>query len=81
MYHVGLTSIAVDGQILRVKYSGADSTLERFSITSFEPILGNWKVELESADGAVPYAHAQDEVDMKIQYRGEKSPVVTVSSG
>jgi len=68
----GLTTVDIDGQVLRVKYSGDQSTLERFSITSFDPILGNWKVELESADG--------DEVLMKIQYRGEKSPVVTVSS-
>jgi len=76
----GLTTVEVDGQTLRIKYSGADSALERFSITSFEPILGNWKVELESTDGAVPYAHAQDEVLMKVQYRGEKSPVVTILS-
>ena len=76
----GLTTVDIDGQVLRVKYSGDQSTLERFSITSFDPILGNWKVELESADGIVPFAHAQDEVLMKIQYRGEKSPVVTVSS-
>ena len=76
----GLSTVEIDGQVLRVKYSGVDSTLERFSITSFEPILGNWKVELESADGSIPYAHAEDEVLMKVQYRGEKSPVVTVSS-
>jgi hypothetical protein len=76
----GLTSVNIDGQVLRIKYSGEDSTLERFSITSFDPILGNWKVELESADGVVPYAHAQEDILMKIQYRGEKSPVITVSS-
>ncbi len=76
----GLTSVDVDGQVLRVKYSGSDSALERFSITSFDPILGDWKVELESEEGVVPFAHAQDEVLMKVQYRGEKSPVVSVTS-
>jgi len=76
----GLNTVEIDGQVLRVKYSGEGSTLERFSITSFDPILGDWKVELESADGVVPYAYAQDDVLMKIQFRGEKSPVVTVSS-
>ncbi|RZW38573.1 MAG: hypothetical protein EX263_13985, partial [Flavobacteriaceae bacterium] len=46
----GLESIPYGDQILRVKYSGADNALERFSITSIDPIVGKWTVSLESED-------------------------------
>ena len=40
----GLTSIMYGDQVLRVKYSGADNALERFSITSIDPITQSWTV-------------------------------------
>ena len=50
----GLASVQYDGQSLRVKYSGPDSTLERFSITSINLIVGDWIVTLETEDGFIP---------------------------
>jgi len=76
----GLTSIDIDGQIYRVKYSGYENSLERFSITSFDPIIGNWKVELESEQGIVQQAHASTDIEVKVKYRGEKSEIVTMVS-
>ncbi|PIN97863.1 MAG: hypothetical protein COU45_00670, partial [Nitrosopumilus sp. CG10_big_fil_rev_8_21_14_0_10_33_7] len=42
----GLTSIEYEDQIIRVKYSGSDSPLERFSITSVDPLVDNWIISL-----------------------------------
>ena len=36
------------GDKFRVRYSGTNDTLERFSITSVDPIVGTWKVEIDS---------------------------------
>ncbi len=49
-----LYSVILDGQIYRIRYSGADSPLERFSITSFDPVIGDWKVEIISDDSLLP---------------------------
>ena len=65
----GLYSVEVDGQIYRVKYSGADNVLERFSITSIDPIVGDWIVQLETHDDYIPQAHAMADTAMKIKYR------------
>ena len=75
-----LDSVLIDGQIYRVRYSGADSTLERFAITSFDPIVGEWSVELESQDDIIQYASAAEEMSLKVKYRAERSPLVTVRS-
>jgi len=75
-----LDSVILDGQIYRVRYSGADSPLERFSITSFDPVIGDWKVEIEPETGLVPFASAEDDMLLKIKYRAVRSPLITVSS-
>jgi uncharacterized membrane protein YgcG len=62
-------SIELDGQIYRIRYSGQDSPLERFSITSINPIVGTWSVTLESDDGIIPEASAIKDVYLKIKYR------------
>ena len=41
------SNISLDGTNYLVYYSGGNSTLERFSITSLQPITGDWKVLLE----------------------------------
>ncbi|MEC4849292.1 MAG: hypothetical protein RI100_08910, partial [Nitrosarchaeum sp.] len=75
----GLTSIEYDDQIIRVRYSGPDSSLERFSITSVDPILEHWTVSLETSDGIVPQAQALKDMSIKVKYRIH-SESITVSS-
>src|SRR3970282_491267 len=75
----GIDSVIIDGHIYRVRYSGADSPLERFSITSLDSVLGQWDVTIE--DNSMFTAAAAVDVDIvqeKVQYRAERSPIVTV---
>jgi len=73
-------SVEIDGQVYRVRYSGQDSPLERFSITSVDPIEGTWNVSLESDSGIIPEAHAIENVHLKMKYRPTYLKLVTVSS-
>ena len=79
-YRGGLESVVIDGQILRVRYSGPDNPLERFSITSYYPIIGNWSVQLEEHKIFGQSASAQTEGWLKKKYRTEHNLIVTVSS-
>ncbi|KKN40891.1 hypothetical protein LCGC14_0729130, partial [marine sediment metagenome] len=63
-----IDSILLDGQIFRVRYSGADSPLERFSITSLDGVAGDWKVEMLPEDGIIPYAEAMIEAEENNDY-------------
>ncbi|NQV39459.1 MAG: hypothetical protein HQ505_02810, partial [Nitrosopumilus sp.] len=75
----GLESVPYGEQILRIKYSGSDNVLERFSITSIDPIIGQWNVSLESDDEFVQEAHASEDPTVKIKYRYH-SETITVKS-
>jgi hypothetical protein len=75
-----LDSIVIDSQIYRVRYSGPDSPLERFSITSFDGVAGEWKVLLEKSGKFVAFASDDSEILVKVKYRAETSPLVTVRS-
>ena len=77
----GLDSVIIDSQIYRVKYSGADNILERFSITSLDSVAGDWKVELVAEDSMIPYAEAEAETMLTIKYRAESGGFVRVNSG
>jgi hypothetical protein len=72
-------SIEINGQIFRVRYSGQDSPLERFSITSVDPIEGIWSVSLES-DSILPEAHASEDTLIKIKYRTMFAKPITLTS-
>lgn len=73
-------SVEINGQVYRVRYSGQDSPLERFSITSVDPIEGTWSISLESDSGIIPEAHAIENVQLKIKYRPTYLKLITVSS-
>jgi hypothetical protein len=73
-------SVELDGQIYRIRYSGSNSPLERFSITSIDPIVGTWSVTLESDEGVVPEAQALEDVQLKAKYRATYTKLVTVAS-
>ncbi|WP_371505114.1 hypothetical protein [Nitrosopumilus adriaticus] len=75
----GLESVPYGDQILRVRYSGADNALERFSITSIDPIIGQWTVTLENEDDLIQQAHAADDTIVKVKYRYH-SEIITVKS-
>jgi hypothetical protein len=75
----GLASIEYEDQIIRVRYSGPDSPLERFSITSIDPILEHWTVSLETSDEIVPQAQAMKDLSVKVKYRIH-SETITVYS-
>jgi len=74
----GIDSVLIDGHMYRVRYSGDDSPLERFSITSLDSVLGEWNVTIE--DNSMFTAAAAEDVSIKVQYRAERSPLVTVES-
>ncbi|HJW19600.1 MAG TPA: LamG-like jellyroll fold domain-containing protein [Candidatus Nitrosotalea sp.] len=61
-------SIVIGDQIYRVRYSGSTSQLERFSITSVDPIIGQWKMEIDSQDGSISQDHTIDNVFLKVKY-------------
>jgi hypothetical protein len=73
----GIDSVLVDGHIYRVRYSGVDSPLERFSITSLDSVLGKWNVEIDDKEGKF-VAFAENDIPIKVQYRAERSVMVTV---
>jgi len=72
-----IKSITVGDQIYRVRYSGPANPLERFSITSIDPILGQWQVEIDSQDGLIPQAHAMKDAFFKIKYRAQPTPFIS----
>jgi len=72
----GIDSVLIDGHIYRVRYSGENSPLERFSITSLDSVLGDWKVKI--IENSEFLAAAAEDVPIKVQYRAERSPMVTV---
>ena len=53
-------SVLVDGQVYRIRYSGIDNVIERFSITSIDPIVGDWQVNKEARSGIIPGVSAEE---------------------
>ncbi|MCV0393625.1 MAG: hypothetical protein K5790_10125, partial [Nitrosopumilus sp.] len=76
----GLTSIIYGDQVLRIRYSGADNALERFAITSIDPIVDQWTISLETQDGALQEAHATPEPIIKIKYRYHSETITVFSN-
>jgi len=75
----GIQSVEHSGIIYRVKYSGVDSPLERFSITSVDQVGTNWNITLESMDDFIPQAYAMEDIHLKVKYR-TISYLITVGS-
>ena len=74
-----IQSVTIDEQIYRIRYSGPDNALERFTITSIDPIVGYWSIYKVSSEGILPEAHAEDG-SVKIKYRAQKINVDTGAS-
>ncbi|MCH7940445.1 MAG: hypothetical protein IH842_00510, partial [Thaumarchaeota archaeon] len=75
----GKASVEHHGIILNVKSSSPDSSIERFSIDSVDPLPSKLKITLESMDEFVPEASALEDIDLKVKYR-TISEIVTVKS-
>ena len=63
-------SVVLDDQVIRVRYSGSDNPVERFSITSIDPIEGKWDIKLESKDGSPINKDLMNETKLKVTFRG-----------
>ncbi|HEY7757357.1 MAG TPA: hypothetical protein VIA08_03910, partial [Nitrososphaeraceae archaeon] len=72
-----IESVTIDGQIYRIRYSGPENAVERFTITSVDPILGYWNVYKETPQGIIPKAYAENENPLKIQYRAQELKINT----
>jgi len=72
-----LQSVNIDDQIYRIRYSGSDNVLERFTITSIDPIVGLWKVYEETRDTQIPHAYADEPNVLKIKYRAQITKLQT----
>lgn len=70
-----MVSVTIGDQIYRVKYSGPNAALERFIITSTDPIVGRWDVKIETGSGMIQRDIMKD-VSLKIKYLPEKIPFV-----
>ena len=64
-----IKSVVVGDQVFRVRYSGINDPLERFSITSVDPIVGTWKVEIDSQVDLTPQTQIMETVPLKITFR------------
>ncbi|HJU13828.1 MAG TPA: hypothetical protein VJ792_05170, partial [Candidatus Nitrosotalea sp.] len=72
--------VTVGDQTYLVRYSGPDSPLERFSITSTDPIVGKWNVQIVSQESLVPQAEAANDVFLKVKYTEASMTPVTLDS-
>ena len=70
-------SITIGDQVFRVRYSGPDNPVERFLITSVDPVVGQWSVELDSKDTLIPQAQAMKNTFLKIKYLPIETPFVS----
>ena len=68
-----IKSVTLGDQIYRVRYSGPSSPLERFSITSIDPIVGKWKVEIDSQDGLVPQYLVMQHTLLQIKFKPQST--------
>ncbi len=72
-----IKSITIGDQVYRVRYSGTNDPLERFSITSVDPIVGTWNVEIDSQVDLTPQTHVMDNVSLKVTYRPVEIPFLS----
>ena len=75
-----MESFDLEGQVYRIKYSGNDNPLERFTISSIDLIVGKWDITLESADGVAAPTITLENVLVKIKYTAQNEELVTITS-
>jgi hypothetical protein len=74
-----LSSVQYGEQTLRIKYSGPDSTLERFSITLIDSIIGDWTITLETEEGLIPQAQAVKDLSIKVKHKIHSKTIIVYS--
>ena len=75
-----MQSVLMDNQMYRIKYSGSENSLERFTITSIDPIVGNWDITLETIDGVSLSSAILENIEVKIKYKSHQEKLVTITS-
>lgn len=70
-----MTSI---GQNYSVYYSGSSTTLERFTITSLQPIFGQWHIMIEKY--GIEQKDLENSTYVKIKYIQENASLVSSTS-
>ena len=75
-----MKSVDIQDQIFRIKYLGPENTLERFTISSIDPIIGKWDITLESSDGTMISKNISDNVQVKTKYKAHEDQIVTTIS-
>ena len=75
-----MKSVDNQGQIFRIKYSGPENPRERFTITSIDPIVGEWNFTLESLDGTMISKNISDNIYVKTKYKAHEDQIVTTTS-
>jgi len=68
-------TITLNGQEFTVQYSGSDNPLQRFTITSSEPIVGHWKILLEK--NGQEQIQSENRTLLKIKYVPDDSLLVS----
>jgi hypothetical protein len=71
----------IGDQVFRIRYVGMDEGMERFSITSVDPITGSWHVAIVNSKQGLAYqAEAVSDVFVKIKYRDIDTSIITLTS-
>ena len=61
-------------------FTGMDSNMERFSITSIDPITGPWHVGIINSKQGLAQAEAVSDVFVKIKYKDIDTSNITLYS-
>ncbi|HJU13581.1 MAG TPA: LamG-like jellyroll fold domain-containing protein [Candidatus Nitrosotalea sp.] len=69
-------SLEAGGHQYNVQYSGTGAIIQRFTITSSEPIVGPWKITIQKA--GVEQTDLEHETFLKVKYLKEAAPLVSV---
>ncbi len=75
---IGFKTVSIGDQIYQVRYSGSENSLERFTITSVDPIVGNWDVEIVSQ--SVPQNQIMNNVFLIVKYTDIDTSKITLYS-
>ncbi|MEO9276330.1 MAG: hypothetical protein ABI340_00920, partial [Nitrososphaera sp.] len=67
------SDITIDGKAYFVYYSGSDSVIQRFTITSSEPIEGKWNVIIEK--NGIEQKDMEKTAYLKVKYLSENNQV------
>jgi len=69
-------TVNVNNHAYNIQYSGTGAVIQRFTITSSEPIVGPWKVTIQK--GGIEQIDLEEKTLLKVKYLREAVPLVSV---